>query len=199
MTDTGPTMTATAADPRDEPVSDSLLRVGAAIAQAHSAEFQEMMLDILQRDGDPDPAPVRAAIVAAMRPDHPMGAGRHTIDAVRTILANHNGVASELGGHVEASSPLAILADMNGSKPYATVASSYALIALQDAVNAIVAAVTTIPEIATIGRIATGSDAGTRQAAARASLTLRMLATLLDEHGQVPMELAAATRARLAA
>lgn len=199
MTYTGPNTTTAAADPGREPVADSLLRVGLSIAQAHSPAFQAMMLDLLQRDGDPDPDPVRAAITAAMRPNHPMGAGRHTIDAVRTILANHQGVAEELGHLAANSSPLATLAGMSGRDPYATAASSYALSALQQTVGALAAAVTTLPEVAAIGRAATGSDAGTRQAAARAGITMRMLAVLMDEHGQVPMELAAAARARLPA
>lgn len=199
MTDARTIRPTTGGQTDQEMVSDSLLRVAAAIAQAHSAEFQAMMLDILQRDGDPDPAPVRAAILAAMRPDHPMGAGRHTIDAVRTILANHPGVASRLASLVEQGSSLAMLTSTAGRDSLATAASSYALLALQETVDALAAAILTLPEITAIGRVATGGGTGTRQAAARASLTLRMLATLLDDNGQVPMELAAATRARLAA
>lgn len=182
-----------------EPIKDSLLRIGAAIAHAHSDTFQAMMLDLIQRNPDLDPTPKRDAILAALRPGDPTGPGQHILDAVRITLAAHELAGDELIAMSNDRSPLALIAGMAGMDPVETAAASYAFVALQSATDATVAAIILIPAVATIAAHATQSPQGATEVAVRANLALRMFAALCDDTGYVPKELIAAARTRITA
>lgn len=185
------------ADIHEEPLDQSLLRIGAAIAVAHSAAFQAMMLDIIQRHADNDPEPIRQAVLNALQPEDPMGAGRHILQAVRTTLSAHHGAGDDIAIMADNRSPLAIVAGMAGMDASMTAASTYAFQALQLAVDATIAAIANLPEVAAIAHHAVGPKVSALDLARHAVLPMRMLSALLDENGTVPIELALAARSRL--